>query len=229
MRRQKSIGYQDSAKLLPAGPWRENFLFPLALIICFLGYVIANPPETIATELNQKWTGDFDGMVERRLIRALVPYNQTHFFLDRGQMRGAIAWMIRKNSPELKKVLDEFIKGHKKGTLFGNIMIKQYFKNTEWIRNSLADDDLKRFEAAVSFFKKYGQAYGVDWLLVAACAYQESGIDKSKRSQAGAIGVMQILPSTAAADPINIPDIEKIEPNIHAGVKYLRWIHDTYF
>jgi membrane-bound lytic murein transglycosylase MltF len=69
----------------------------------------------------------------------------------------------------------------------------------------------------------------MDWLLVAALAYQESRIDQSIKSPAGAVGVMQLLPSTAAGDPINIPDIEKIESNIHAGVKYLRWLHDRYF
>ena len=69
----------------------------------------------------------------------------------------------------------------------------------------------------------------MDWLLVAALAYQESRIDQSVRSQAGAVGIMQLLPSTAAGNPINIPDIEKIDSNIHAGVKYLRYLHDTYF
>jgi len=142
---------------------------------------------------------------------------------------GSIAWMIRKKSPKLRQVLNEFIKGHKKGTVFGNIIIKRYFEKTKWIRNSLTDEDLGRFKAAVAFFKRYGNAYDLDWLLVAACAYQESKIDQSTRSPAGAIGVMQLLPSTAAGDPINIPDIEKMGPNIHAGVKYLRWIHDTYF
>ncbi len=62
-----------------------------------------------------------------------------------------------------------------------------------------------------------------------ALAYQESRIDQSQRSQAGAVGVMQLLPSTAAGNPINIPDIEDLENNINAGVKYLRWIWDTYF
>ena len=60
-------------------------------------------------------------------------------------------------------------------------------------------------------------------------AYQESRIDQSRRSPVGAIGVMQILPSTAKDRNINVPGIEKIEPNIHAGTKYLRYIADRYF
>ena len=140
-----------------------------------------------------------------------------------------IAWMIRKNSPQLKKEINDFVKQHKKGTLFGNIMFKRYFQNTKWARNCLTDEDMKRFKTAVGFFKKYGQKYGFDWLKIAAIAYQESRIDQSKRSPAGAVGVMQILPDTAAGDPVNITNIEEMENNIHAGVKYLRWIYENYF
>ena len=142
---------------------------------------------------------------------------------------GQIAWMIRKNNPKLKQAINEFVKDHKKGTLMGNIIMKRYFQNTKFVRNALANEDLTRFKDVIELFRKYAGTYDLDWLLVAALAYQESGIDQSRRSPAGAVGVMQLLPSTAAGHPINIPDIEKIEPNIHAGVKYLRWLHDTYF
>ena len=37
------------------------------------------------------------------------------------------------------------------------------------------------------------------------------------------------LPSTAAGSPIFIPDIEQAEPNIHAGIKYMRYLVDKYF
>lgn len=142
---------------------------------------------------------------------------------------GEIAWMIRQNSPELKKVLNGFIKDHKIGTLFGNIMLKRYLESTKYARNALSGEDLERFRATIALFKKYAATYDMDWLLVAALAYQESRIDQSKRSPSGAVGVMQLLPSTAAGNPINIPDIEKLEKNIHAGVKYLRWVFDRYY
>ena len=45
----------------------------------------------------------------------------------------------------------------------------------------------------------------------------------------GAVGVMQLLPSTAADPNIDIPNIQKLENNIHAGVKYLRFLRDRYF
>src|SRR5262249_3784985 len=68
------------------------------------------------------------------------------------------------------------------------------------------------------------------WMLVAAQAYQESGIDQSKRNPSGAVGVMQIKPETAADDPILINGVDtSAERNIEAGVKYLRFIVDQYY
>ena len=142
---------------------------------------------------------------------------------------GEIAWAIRKNSPKLKDMINGFAKKHKVGTLFGNILVNRYYKNTKWVRNSLSDEDLRRFKQAVNLFQKYSDQYEFDWLMIAALAYQESGIDQNRRSPAGAIGVMQLLPSTAADPNVGIPNIETVEPNIHAGVKYLHFIRNRYF
>jgi len=142
---------------------------------------------------------------------------------------GEIAWAIRKKSPKLKEAINAFMKSHKKGTLMGNILLKRYLENTQWVRNPDNEEEIKRFREAVEFFKEYGEKYNFDWLMVAALAYQESRIDQSKRSAAGAIGVMQLLPSTAADPNVNIPEIEKLDKNIHAGVRYLRFINDRYF
>jgi membrane-bound lytic murein transglycosylase MltF len=81
----------------------------------------------------------------------------------------------------------------------------------------------------VEFFKKYAGQYGFDYLMVIAQGYQESRLDQSVRSPAGAIGVMQLLPSTAGDPAVNIPNIEELEPNIHAGIKYLHHIYNTHF
>jgi membrane-bound lytic murein transglycosylase MltF len=40
---------------------------------------------------------------------------------------------------------------------------------------------------------------------------------------------MQVMPATARDKAVNIPDIEVLESNIHAGIKYNRWVADTYF
>jgi membrane-bound lytic murein transglycosylase MltF len=54
-------------------------------------------------------------------------------------------------------------------------------------------------------------------------------LDQSKRSPVGAIGVMQVMPATARDKAVNIPDIDKLESNIHAGIKYNRWVVDNFY
>jgi membrane-bound lytic murein transglycosylase MltF len=142
---------------------------------------------------------------------------------------GELGCAFRKNSPKLKEVINEFVAGHKQKTLLFNTITNRYLKSTKWVKNALAKEDLQRFSEADEFFIKYADQYGFDWLFVAALAYQESKIDQSLRSPAGAIGVMQMLPSTARDPNVNIPDINDLEGNIHAGVKYLRFIRDRYF
>ncbi len=142
---------------------------------------------------------------------------------------GEIAWAFRKNSPKLKAIVNEFVKGHKKGTLMGNMLLKRYLKSTKYVKNSLGNKEMQKFNSMVAFFEKYSGKYDFDHLMIAALAYQESGLDQSKRSHVGAVGVMQVLPSTAADKNVGIPDIEKLEKNIHAGTKYLRFIIDRYY
>ncbi len=142
---------------------------------------------------------------------------------------GKIAWAFRKDSPELAAVVNEFVKKNKAGTLMGNILLKRYLKSTDYIENSTSEAEIEKFRQTIDYFKKYGDQYGFDYLMIAAQAYQESQIDQSKKSAAGAIGVMQLLPSTAADKNVNIPDIHDTQNNIHAGTKYLRFIADRYF
>jgi membrane-bound lytic murein transglycosylase MltF len=65
--------------------------------------------------------------------------------------------------------------------------------------------------------------------MLAAQAFQESRFRQGRRSPAGAVGVMQIKPSTAADRNVGIPDISTIDSNVRAGSKYLRFIIDRYF
>ncbi len=142
---------------------------------------------------------------------------------------GQIAWMIRKNSPRLKATIDAFVETHRKGTLYGNILFQRYLKSLRWVANPFEQEHRERFDSLAGLFQKHAGNYGLDWLMIAAQGYQESRLDQRARSRAGAIGVMQLLPSTAASSAVGIPDIHDLESNVHAGVKYLRWIVDTYF
>ncbi len=136
---------------------------------------------------------------------------------------------MRKDSPQLAEMLNEFIKTHKQGTLKGNIVINRYLKNFDWAKNALRAEEYERFQEVVDIFSKFGTQYGIDYLMVAAQGYQESRLDQKAKSGAGAVGIMQLLPSTAADPNVGIPDISTAEANIHAGVKYLDFIRDRYF
>jgi membrane-bound lytic murein transglycosylase MltF len=57
--------------------------------------------------------------------------------------------------------------------------------------------------------------------------YQESALNQNAKSPVGAIGVMQVMPGTGK--DMNVGDIARLEPNIHAGVKYINWMMDKFF
>jgi membrane-bound lytic murein transglycosylase MltF len=142
---------------------------------------------------------------------------------------GAIGWALRKNSPRLKALVNEFVKGHRVGTLYGNTLLNKYLKSTKWALDATSGSEMKKFSAMAALFRKYGDQYDLPYLLVVAQAYQESRLDNSVKSPAGAVGVMQIKPSTAAGQPIGITNVEKLPNNINAGTKYLRFLLNEYF
>ncbi len=136
-------------------------------------------------------------------------------------------WMVRKNNPQLKTSLNQFIKTIRKGTYLGNVYFKRYFKENPWVREYLKREDFEKFFKYAPLFKKYGEMYGVDWMLVEAQAFQESGLNPGVRSPAGAVGLMQLLPSTA--EWMGFKEYSSPENNVHAGVKYLKYLMDQYY
>jgi membrane-bound lytic murein transglycosylase MltF len=142
---------------------------------------------------------------------------------------GKTAWVMRKNNPQLNQLVDEFISTHGAGTSFENTLLRRYLKNTQWVKNSTSAEEMKKFLAMVTIFQKYAAEYDFDYLMLAAQGYQESMLNQARRSPRGAVGIMQVLPKYAAASPINIPNVSDADGNIHAGVKMLRNIADTYF
>ena len=142
---------------------------------------------------------------------------------------GELAWAMRKNSPQLKETVNAFIRKNGKGSELGNILFNRYLKNVNYVTNALTKEELERFRACRDYFIQYGEEYHLDWLMLAAQGYQESRLNQKLRSQAGAIGVMQIKPSTAKDPNVNVPNVQNMEDNIHAGAKYLRFLIDRYF
>ncbi|MEM6773622.1 MAG: transporter substrate-binding domain-containing protein [Pseudomonadota bacterium] len=142
---------------------------------------------------------------------------------------GRIAWAMRKESPQLKASVDAFLRENREGTLIGNILRNRYIRDFDWAANALSEEDYERFNNLEEIFRRYGEQYGIEYLFAAAQGYQESRLDQSVRSAAGAIGVMQLLPATATDRNVGIPDIHEVEDNIHAGIKYMDFLRNRYF
>jgi membrane-bound lytic murein transglycosylase MltF len=140
-----------------------------------------------------------------------------------------LGWALQKNTPKLKAFLDDFIRTHGVGTSFGNTVLRRYLKETKYIRNARDAAEMKKLKATAQIFRKYSERYGFDPLLIVAQGYQESGLDHHVKSSEGAVGIMQVMPSTAKSPPVNVPNIEKEDANIHAGVRMIHFLVNDYF
>jgi membrane-bound lytic murein transglycosylase MltF len=140
---------------------------------------------------------------------------------------GEVAWAMRKGSPQLKAALDDFVTHDKAGTSTGNQLLTRYLKNVKYVKNSVSEEERKKFMTLVQYFQKYGDQYDVDWVLMAAQGYQESQLDQNVKSPVGAIGVMQVMPATGKE--MKVGDVTKTETNIHTGIKYMRFMIDQYY
>jgi membrane-bound lytic murein transglycosylase MltF len=140
---------------------------------------------------------------------------------------GTLAIAMRKENPRLRKAINTWLRKHGEGDAFRNTVEQRYLSNIKYARNAASEAEREKLGKVADLFKKYGAQYNLDFLLMAAQGYQESMLDQSARNPSGAIGVMQVLPTTAK--DLKVGDITKLEPNIHAGVKYVRFMMDTYY
>ena len=149
---------------------------------------------------------------------------------------GTLVWAIRHDSRELYKELNLFLRSYRDGTEKGKAIYDRYMrtkpsylslhhrKKGEWL--GIKSSDFMKFSRV---FKKYGEKFDLNWILIMAQAYQESTLDQSARSSRGAVGIMQVLPSTAQEWYVNVNSVHDVDNNVHAGTKYLRYIIDNYF
>ena len=142
---------------------------------------------------------------------------------------GQIVWAARDDNPELAEALDGFAEIARQGTLLGNIVLDRYTSSADWIVNIDTEESRRRIDEVGPVIARFSEEYGLEGDLVLAQAYQESRLDQSAVSHVGAQGVMQLMPTTAADPVVGIPDVSTVENNVHAGVRYLRWLQDTFY
>ena len=94
---------------------------------------------------------------------------------------GQLAFATRKDSPELRQLLDEFVQGHQLGTSFGNTLLRRYLQKTKWVQDATSPDEMRKFQEYVHYFQKYAAEYDFDYLMLVAQGYEESGWIKTAR------------------------------------------------
>ncbi|HEX5787214.1 MAG TPA: lytic transglycosylase F [Woeseiaceae bacterium] len=151
---------------------------------------------------------------------------RTDLVVNRG---GAIAWALRPDGPGFAAVVDEFMHRYGKGTMIGNDTYNRYLADATAVRCSHSPKAIEDLEQLVGVFQRNAEKYGFDWLQLAAQGFQESGLRQDRRSPAGAVGIMQIKPSTASDPNVGVGDVSTVEGNVEAGAKYMRFLADRYF
>ena len=158
------------------------------------------------------WKADIWGRMQKRL----KPRKDLALTAEQ-----SVGWAFRAGSPKLAALVDEFIDRYPGSRAQ---RYRDYPAYVVQLGNATADTDWKRFQSTIALFRKYAPRYGIDPLMAAALGYQESRLEQSARSSVGAIGVMQLMPQTAAT--LNVGDVTEIEANVHGGIKYLRILRE---
>lgn len=138
-----------------------------------------------------------------------------------------LAWAVRESNPKLLAAIDEFLEREYRGLTY-NVLHRKYFEDPKKIRHLLQsrsnpDGRLSPYDDLI---KQHAERHGFDWRMIVAQAYVESGFDPHARSFAGAVGLLQVLPSTAP--DFSIDELEDPEINVRAGVRYLDWVRDRF-
>lgn len=147
---------------------------------------------------------------------------------------GELAWATQPEATALLEEMNSFLDDYDHGTLLGNLGIRKYFESeSKWAgRLTEGKGEKKVLSEFDDLFKQHAEPLGLDWLLVASMAYQESRFDQGARNRSGAVGLMQIKPTTAREPYVGYPEVQgdqRASENVAAGLKYLSWIKVRYF
>ena len=163
-----------------------------------------------------------------RLWAQVLPGIRLHEHLAIATGR-TVGWVVRRDATQLASELTRFTAQTRSGTLLGNILFERYFEQVRWVGDPTTRSERDKLELYIGLFEKYADQFGFEPLALAAQAYQESRLDHSQRSRRGAVGLMQLLPSTARDPNVDVPDIHEVDANVHAGAKYMAFLRDRYF
>jgi len=137
-----------------------------------------------------------------------------------------LAWAVRKESDELKAVIDKWLIDLKKTKKYSFIYNK-YFRNSksvDIVQSEFFSINSGKISQYDDIIKQYSKEIGWDWTLLASMMYQESKFHPEVKSWAGAFGLMQIMPSTG--ERFGIDSLSSPHENIAAGVRIIKWLDE---
>jgi len=140
-----------------------------------------------------------------------------------------IAWAVRKTSDSLKTVIDSWIKDMRNKTEY-YVIYNKYFKRRNIFRSRSQIEYLTSVSGKLSDYdeeiKKQAEKIGWDWRMLASQIYQESKFNPWARSWAGAVGLMQLMPSTIKRFKVKNP-LDPVQ-NINGGIQFIKSL-DSYW
>jgi len=201
--------------------------------------IVYLPPD-VSTEdiLDMVADGTYQAAIaSSRVARAamtLRPELSIAFALGENQ---SVSWATRKNSPKLLAAVNRFLarnysikeNGEVAGSKLYNVLVDKYFKDERQIlrraENPFHLARTGRISPYDDLLQKAAEDHDLDWRLLASVCFQESHFDPNRTSWAGAVGLMQVMPTAhgASADSLTIPSV-----NLDVGAAFLRKLYDAY-
>ncbi len=151
-----------------------------------------------------------------------------------GGKRDSLVWTVGKNAPLLRQSVNEWCA--QAGTMPESKMLhRKYFEGLLFrpVHRGKPAAQMLNMKAGIiskydALFKRYAGTIDWDWRLLASLAYQESSFNPSAVSWAGAQGLMQMMPATAASVGISEGDLMNPESSIAGATRYLRKLDRTF-
>ena len=132
-------------------------------------------------------------------------------------------WVVRSSDKQLANALNTFIENQYR-TVNYNVLHAKYFEQRQNKNERVTNvESISPYDDVT---KLYSEEYGFDWRLVTALMFQESQFNPTAYSDAGAEGLMQLIPATA--ELMGVSDTSNAESSINAGIRYLDYLRNKF-
>lgn len=188
--------------------------------------VVANATSEML--MNAVVAGEYDlTLVDSHLVAMETTFrDDLAVVLDLGEEK-EIAWVVRDDQPKLLAELNRFIGKHYRGVYY-NVTWKKYFAEPKSISQYRAQrlEPGKPISPWDDLLRQYNTEQIRDWRLLVSQMYQESRFDPKAKSHAGAMGLMQVMPRTAAQ--FGYSNLYDPQENVAASMAFIEWLGDRF-